>query len=180
MFDSQRFNGFVKKGLDDLLYNDIWDYWVFNESDLHSAAYFYIRRYFDKRGRDDVFVRCEPALRGSRPDIVIFQDTHPVYAMELKMFPEAGRITENLIYDDLEKLQRVARIETVKWAFFIVVCDLDESWKISDQTLRRRGYEKVSSITINLRRKETTERRRSGYDRWRAEFDRLRDGQRKS
>ena len=49
-------------GLDRLLFDDIWNLDVFNESDLHSAAYFYIRTYFQKNGRSNIYVRCEPGV----------------------------------------------------------------------------------------------------------------------
>ncbi len=72
MFDSSRFNGFVKNKLPDKLLSDIWDYFIFNERDLHSSAYYYIRQYFFRRdtaSSDDVFVRCEPTMEdGRKPD----------------------------------------------------------------------------------------------------------------
>ena len=50
-FDFDRFNGFMRSGLDDLLLTDLWNLDVSNESDLHSAAYFYIRKFFQQNGR---------------------------------------------------------------------------------------------------------------------------------
>ena len=53
-FDFERFNGFARNSLDDLLSDDLWNLDIFNERDLHAGAYFYIRDYFSKQERDDV------------------------------------------------------------------------------------------------------------------------------
>src|SRR5437762_6275459 len=61
-FDFKRFNGFARKRLDDKLYSDLWNHDIFNECDMHSSAYFYIRDYFRKHNRGAVYVRCESRL----------------------------------------------------------------------------------------------------------------------
>jgi hypothetical protein len=175
MFDAGQFNGFVKNELDDLLSSDIWNYDVFNESDLHSAAYYYIRTYFQKRGGDRMFVRCEPQMHGKKPDIVVFDQTRPAYVLELKMFVEQEVIDETKIDQDLGKLNEfISKIESIKWGFFLLVYDSDDDFGISDQRLRRLGLRNISVMSVNMRRKEGTGRKRHGYDDWRAEFDRLR------
>ncbi len=175
MFDAGQFNGFVKKELDDLLFNDIWNYDVFNESDLHSATYYYIRTYFQKRRSDGMFVRCEPQMHGKKPDIVVFYQTKPAYVLELKLFVEQEVIDETKIDQDLEKLNEfISKIDSIKWGFFILVYDSDYDFGISDQRLRRMGLRNISVMSINIRRKEGTGRKRHGYDDWRANFDRLR------
>ena len=83
MYDAAQFNGFAKDELDDRLFDDLWALYVFNESDLHSAAYYYIRAYFAKRGSDNIFVRCEPQMGGKKPDIVVYDHSRPVYVLEL-------------------------------------------------------------------------------------------------
>ncbi len=175
MFDSTQFNGFVRNELDDLLLTDLWSLYVFNESDLHSAAYYYIRTYFTKRGSDDVFVRCEPQIRGKRPDLVVYDGTKPIYLIELKMFAEPEIVDDNKVFADLGKLADFMQaIPSIKWGFFLFAYDADEDFGLSDAMLRRRGFEKMSVTSINLRRKEDSGRRRTGYDEWRADFDRLR------
>ena len=52
-FDSERFNGFARQSLDNLLFSDFWGHDIFNERDLHSSAHFYIRDYFRRRERDE-------------------------------------------------------------------------------------------------------------------------------
>src|SRR5712692_849756 len=175
MYDSAQFNGFAKNELDDLLLSDLWALFIFNESDLHSAAYYYIRTYFQKRGSDQVFVRCEPRLRGLKPDIVVYDQYHPTYLVELKMFPNPEVIDESKMDTDLEKLRRlISDISTIKWGFQIAVYYSDDVFSMSDARLRRRGYERISVSSINLRRKEETGRLRVRYDEWRGEFDKLR------
>lgn len=180
MYDATQFNGFAKTELDDRLFEDLWSFYIFNESDLHSAAYYYIRTYFAKRGSDNIFVRCEPQMGGKKPDIVVYDHSRPVYVLELKMFPEAELVDEIKIDSDLGKLGVfMSSVETLKWGFFIVVYDSDDDFNISDGRLRREGLEKISVIGINVRRKEGTGRRRTRYDEWRMEFNRLRAHHRK-
>jgi hypothetical protein len=180
VYDASQFNGFAKTELDDHLFDDLWAFYVFNESDLHSAAYYYIRTYFAKRGSDNIFVRCEPPMRGKKPDIVVYDHSRPVYVLELKMFSEPELVDEAKIDSDLAKLDEFMRsVETLKWGFFIVVYDSDDDFNISDARLRRQGLERISVIGVNLRRREGSGRRRTGYDEWRKEFDRLRSHHRK-
>ena len=170
-----QFNGFAKQELDDRLLDDLWNLYIFNESDLHSAAYYYIRTYFSKRGSGNIFVRCEPQMRGKKPDIVVYDHSRPVYVLELKMFTEPEAINETKIEADLAKLDGFIRsIDSLKWGFFTVVYDSDDDFNVSDSRLRRSGLNNISVVGINLRRRESTGRRRVGYDDWRKEFDRLR------
>ena len=180
MYDAAHFNGFAKSELDDQLFSDLWNYDVFNESDLHSAAYYYIRTYFAKRESDNIFVRCEPQLTGKKPDIVVYDNSRPVYVLEFKMFPEPESINEARIDADLDKLNDFIRsVDTLKWGFFVLVYDSDDDFKITDPKLRRQGLDNISVIGINLHRQKENGRRRTGYDQWRTEFDRLRAHDRK-
>ena len=173
-FDAVRFNGFARQGLGDMLLSDFWNYDIFNESDMHSSAYYYIRNYFRKHGRDSVYVRCEPQLAKMRPDIVIYEKGSPIYILEFKFFSKPDYINEDAINNDLDKLADcVDAYESVRWGFFHMIYDADELFTLSDSRLRRKGFPKVSVTSINARRKEGTERRRNGYDTWRAEFDNL-------
>ena len=173
-FDFDRFNGFPRQSLNNLLLEDLWNHDVFNESDMHSAAYFYIRDYFRKQDRPGLYVRCEPQLMGMKPDIVVYEHGRPVYALEFKMYAKPGPLNEEAIFQDLDKLARLAeKIPSLRWGFFLMIYDDEESYTMSDQRLRRGGYEKVSVTAINARRTEETGRRRRGYDEWRADFDRL-------
>src|SRR6266853_1645617 len=104
MFDSERFNGFVRRELDDLIFTDLWNLNIFNERDLHSAAYFYARRFFEKTDRDNVYVRCEPQIAGMKPDIVVYERGQPIYALEFKVFWEPDRINEAAVENDIRKL----------------------------------------------------------------------------
>jgi hypothetical protein len=174
VFDFDRFNGFMRQSLDDLLFNDLWNHDIFNESDLHSAAYFYIRTYFEKNERSNIYVRCEPQLAGMKPDIVIYDRAKPIYGVEFKFFTKPDFINEEAVFKDLDKLAEiVSRFDSMKWGFFYLVHDGEESYTFSNPSLRRRGYEKISFSTVNLRRKEENGRRRNNYDEWRAEFDKL-------
>ncbi|MFQ5780563.1 MAG: hypothetical protein ACE5HN_07215 [Nitrospiria bacterium] len=77
-FDFDRFNGFVKQSLDDLLFNDLWNLDIFNERDFHSAAYYYIPTYFRKHERSSIYVRCEPKLEEMEPDMTD-RENHDTY-----------------------------------------------------------------------------------------------------
>ena len=179
-FDFDRFNGFARSSLDDFLFDDLWNHDIFNERDMHSSAYYYIREYFRKHDRGDVYVRCEPQLARMKPDIVVYNRGHPAYVLEFKFFSKPEYVNEVAVYDDLDKLaEAVDAYESVKWGFFHMIYDADEPFKFSDSRLRRRGYAKISVTSINARRKEENDRRRTGYDDWRAEFDRLQNLHRK-
>lgn len=178
MFDSDRFNGFVKNELDDCLFNDIWNYWVFNERDLHAAAYFYMREYFRKKGSQnatEILVRCEPVMDDfGRPDIVVFQSYAPIYIIELKMFREPEVIKEDQIDQDLGRLKSyIEKYPSIKWGFLIVVYDSEEMWKPTGYMLKKSGYKQISVSSINLRRKEDSGYRRKDYDQWRKQFDKF-------
>lgn len=179
-FDFERFNGFARQSLDDLLFSDLWDYDIFNERDMHSSAYFYIRDYFRKHERDSAYVRCEPQLAGMRPDIVIYERGRPTYVLEFKFFSKPDYINEDAIYDDLDKLADcVDAYDSIKWGFFHLIYDAEIPFTLSDSRLRRAGFSKISVTSINARRKEGTDRRRNNYDEWRGEFDKLQELHRK-
>ena len=52
--------------------------------------------------------------------------------------------------------------------------DSDIDFTISNKKIRKLGYNDISVVSINLRRKKSSGRRRVGYDNWRYNFDRLR------
>lgn len=173
-FDFDRFNGFMRRGLHKLLLGDIRNLDVFNESDLHSAAYFYIRMFFQQNGRSNIYVRCEPRLAGMNPDIVIYDRARPIYAVEFKFAKKQDRVNEKGVFKDLDKLAKVVnRFKSMKWGFFYLVHDSEQSYRIPNSVLRKNGYEKISMSTINARRNEDNGRRRHNYDDWREEFDSL-------
>jgi hypothetical protein len=118
-FDFDRFNGFARRGLDDLLLDDLRGHYIFNESDMHSAAYYYIREYFAKKERSRMYVRCEPRIAGMKPDIVVFESGLPVYALEFKLFATPDSINEDLIWADLDKLaELVDGFDSMRWGFW--------------------------------------------------------------
>lgn len=176
MFDSQKVNGFVKQELDDLLFNDLWSFRVFNESDLKSACYFYLREYFRRRksiNSEEILVRCEPVLQnGKKPDIVIYHGYSPIYVLELKMFKNPEALMLDKVDIDLAKIRDFMRTNpTIRWGFQIVVYDSDDMIRASDSMLSRNGFPKISVIGLNLRRKEVSQRLRVGYSDWRNQFD---------
>jgi hypothetical protein len=185
MFDSEKFNGFIKNELDDLLFNDIWNYYIFNERDLHSSAYHYIRTYFEKRGSassEEIFVRCEPVLEDmSKPDIVVYKKYDPIYLIELKMFKDNENMdidssNDKKVLADITKMQKlIKKYQTVKWSFMIVVYDSDDMYDLNDGKLKRQNFSNTSIININMRRKEGSARKRTDYDKWRKQFDKYLD-----
>ena len=173
-FDFDRFNGFMRESLHTLLFDDLWNLDVFNESDLHSAAYFYIRKFFQQNERSNIYVRCEPRLAGMKPDIVIYDRARPIYAVEFKFSKKQNRVNERGVFKDLDKLVKVVnRFDSMKWGFFYLVHDSEESNRIPNSVLRKYGYEKISMTAINMRRNENNGRQRRNYDDWREDFDSL-------
>lgn len=173
-FDFGRFNGFMGNGLEDLLLKDLLNHDIFNESDLHSAAYFYIRSFFQLNGRSNIYVRSEPRLAGMEPDIVIFDRARPIYAVEFKFAKAQDRINEDGIFKDLDKLAKVVnRFDSMKWGFFYLVHDTEEFYELPNRELRKQGYKNISASLINARRTNNGKRRRRNYDDWREEWDYL-------
>lgn len=173
-FDHERFNGFARNELDDLVFSDLWNLCIFNERDMHAAAYMYIREYFEKHERENIYVRCEPKISGVKPDIVVFDQGNPVYLLEFKMLMEKDKFDKERTTPDLDKMaDLIDEFSTIKWGFFMLIYDDDGMFKPGGATLRRRGYDSISVTSINARKKEDSERRRTGYDAWRREFDRL-------
>jgi hypothetical protein len=114
-------------------------------------------------------------MYGKKPDIVIYDRGRPLYILELKMFVDQERVDEAKIDKDIEKLNDfMSKIGKIKWGFFVFVYDSDYDFGISDPRLRRVGLENISVISLNMRRMEKTGRKRTRYDEWRKEFDRLR------
>jgi hypothetical protein len=173
MFDGKRFNGFARGHLCEMLLEDLWGHYIFNESDMHSSAYYYIREYFIKNGRDRIYVRCEPQLDRKKPDIVIYKDGAPIYALEFKFFSRLDGVRERDVDKDLHKLAQVVKKHQMRWGFFHMVYDAEENFTMSDSWLRKQGLSKISVSGINARRKDSG-RRRTRYQTWRSEFDRLR------
>lgn len=174
VFDSDRFNGFVRKELDNLLFDDLWNLNYFHERDMHAAAYVYIRQYFAKHGRDNIYVRCEPKMGATKPDIVVFDSAKPIYILEFKMLMESDKLNEEFVYKDLDKMNvLINAYPSIKWGFSLLIHDDDESFRPVDATLRRRGNKSVSITSVNARRQEDNNRRRVGYDQWRENYDNL-------
>jgi hypothetical protein len=172
--NAPHFNGFMHSRLDDLLFDDLWNLDVFNESDLHSAAFSHIKTFFQQNKRSNIYVRCEPRLAGMKPDIMIYDGANPIYGVEFKFFTKKDYVNNKTVDKDLDKLAKVVnRFESMKWGFFYLVHDSEESYTLTNAALQKRGYDNISMTTINARRKKDTGKRRRNYDDWREEFDSL-------
>jgi len=174
VYDFEKVNGFIRQGLDQLLFEDLWNLYIFNESDMHSAAYYYIRKFMEKKGRDDAYVRCEPVMLGSKPDIVIYKNNDPLYLIELKMFSRPDQLDEGSVLMDLAKMAEIMeKCPTISWGFFMVIHDCEKSFKSSAYKMRKEGFNRISVTSINARRHEESNRLRIGYNEWRKDFDKL-------
>ena len=176
MMDARRFNGFVKGELKIKLLKDIKDLYIFNESDLHSAAYFYIRKWFEQREHDSAYVRCEPRLNKKKPDIVVFEKKKPSYVLELAMSTKHHpmRTNKDKVTKDLKKLrQYVKRISSIRYAFLVHVHDDESLPTVPDHKLRRHDYPDISIVDLNIRKDSETKRKRRWYEEWRQDFDSL-------
>lgn len=176
MIDFQRFNGFVKEDLKEKLLEDIKERYIFNESDLHSAAWFYIRQWFSRQERDYAYVRCEPRLNKKKPDIVVFEKKKPSYVLELAMSTKRKPLKQVIdkLHKDLDKLQHYGkRVSSIRYAFILHVYDDDSLISYSDQKLRRHGYTNMTIVDLNIRMNSETKSKRRWYERWRQDFDSL-------
>jgi hypothetical protein len=174
VYDFEKVNGFIRQGLDVLLFEDLWSLYIFNESDMHSAAYYYIRKFMEKKGRDDAYVRCEPMILGSKPDIVIYKNSDPLYIIELKMFSRPDQLDERGVLMDLAKMADIMeKTPSIRWGFFLMIYDHEEPFNPSPYTMRKSGFDRLSITSINARRHEKTDRLRSGYKEWRQDFDKI-------
>jgi len=113
---------------------------------------------------------------GTKPDIVLFRKYDPIYIIELKMFKRPEKINTKAIDNDLNKINKLLKShDTIKWGFLIVAYDSDDMLYVPDTKLKNNGYNNISLIPINMRRKEQTERQRNGYVEWRKQFDKYLD-----
>lgn len=178
MKDIKRFNGYIKKKLPVQIQTDFLAFRIFNERDLHSAAYHYIRDFFRKKERERIVVRCEPRLLGKKPDIVVYNNTRPYYVIEFKTFlkpDQVNRVNANAVYEDIQKLEDFLQKTPSSWAFLILVYDSPDdnvSRGLADQKLKQKGFEKISVVAINVSRHKSGYRR-AGYSKWRRQFDHL-------
>lgn len=182
MSNATTFKGFMIDELElqkDFL-EDIRGLYIFNESDLHSAAWFYIKEYFSTRSArsaENIYVRSEPTMAMGRkeykPDIVVFDRIKPIYFVEIKFLKTSRNkigLDRRSVNQDLSKLQKYAkRYPDFKWGFLVCVYDADEVYEVN-----MNEYDRISLISINLKRNGTG-RLRKNYDSWRSRFDELLD-----
>ena len=175
LMDINRFNGFVKKRMKHRLEDDLVDFLILNERELHFRAYHHIEDFFSKKGRDRMMVRSERRLlKGKIADIVVSSDKKPRYVLEFKMYKRPNHIDFRAIESDLKKLQKfVQKINSLRWAFLIILHDADGLFSPTNHQLRKEGFNKISIVPINARILDSG-RKRKGYDKWRRDFDRHR------
>jgi len=179
MHDAATFKGFIKDELPKRLLRDILDLYIFNESDLHSAVWFYIKEYFrnrSDRSAENIYVRSQPTITSGkgkyRPDIVVFDRIKPIYFVEIKFLKTPRNqidLDRRSIKEDLSKLKRYAKkYPDFKQGFLVCVYDADDVFEINMDE-----YDRISLVPINLKRL-ISGRRRKNYDHWRSRFDELR------
>jgi len=186
-FEADRFNGFFRRGLVKGLYEDLRNCLLFKEGDVHAAAYYYIRKFLERKGRDRLIVRCNATLKGPgskrpRPDVVVFNHDKPIYAVELKVFESPIGVkrasVEKKVEEDVRKLETLIRRHGLSYGFLIVVYDSERELDLPDRDLRKQGIERVSVVEINMRFDVKTQRQRRNYKEWRRQFDAIWEAQR--
>lgn len=182
-FEADRFNGFIKSGLGKGLYKDLRKCLLHNERDVHAAAYGYIRKFIERKGRDRLIVRCDATLKGPgcqrpRPDLVVFNQRKPIYAVEFKVFPRIVGVNRAAVEKDVRKLEVLGRRHGLSYGFLVVVYDSESELYLPDRVLRKRDIKRVSVIEINMRFDVKTLRQRRNYEEWRKEFDAIWEAQR--
>jgi hypothetical protein len=186
-FEADRFNGFIKSGLVKGLYEDLRKCLLHNERDVHAVAYGYIRKFLGRKGRDRLIVRCDATLKGPgsqrpRPDLVVFNQRKPIYAVEFKVFPKIVGVNraavEKAVEKDVRKLEVLGRRHGLSYGFLVVVYDSENELYLPDRVLRKRDIKRVSVIEINMRFDVKTFRQRRNYEVWRKQFDAIWEAQR--
>jgi len=177
----KKLSGFIRGKLKDSLTNDVLKYFVFNESDIKSAAYFYIRKYYHNLKSENsskMLIRCEPKLNNGKPDIVIFKKYNPFYIIEIKAILNPDAVCRNSekgkVEKDLKKIKNLKKeYPSIKRGFSIVIYDSDEDpVDFSDSFLRKKNFKGISIVKINLRRNDNA-RKRKNYQKWRRKFEKI-------
>ena len=74
-------------------------------------------------------------LAGMKPDIVIYDRARPIYVVEFKFAKKTDRVYEKGVFKDLDKLAKVVnRFGSIKWGFFYLVHDSEESYRIPNSS----------------------------------------------
>lgn len=144
---------------------DWYELFIFSERDMQSAAYFWVRKYFDRNRTERWRVRNEPIFRlrdGThyKPDLVVFKDGRPVDAFELKC--HLRRVDLGLWDKDLTKLCRLKDECKLRHAYQLVLYDAEG---VSELASQKEPWMKryLTFVGANVRRHEYTCRLRRGY-----------------
>jgi hypothetical protein len=172
-----RADPFIRNNLPDLLIEDWYNLSIYNEFDLQVAAYYWLRREFDRLRSQHWIIRAQPRLEVGnaimKPDIVIYKMSVPYDVIELKCQMVALR--ESPLRKDLDKLKALKKLN-VRHAYLLVLYD-DDGWydKFTRREISRRedwmkNY--LTPVFANVRC-HAKGRKRRGYDEVRARWERF-------
>ena len=157
--------------LPDAILSDWYCLYIYTEHDLQVATYHWLRAHFDRERSDNWIVRSQPTLDAEggtmKPDLVIYRNTIPYDAIELKCLMDGFR--KNRLDPDLDKLQRLKTEHNLRHAYMIVLYDDDDVYSPTRQQWMK-NY--LTYIGMNVRRHENGRMRR-GYKESRARWGRF-------
>ncbi len=171
-----RADPFFLHDLPERLVQDWYELNIYTEFDVQVAAYYWIRRRFERDRAEQWIVRTQPTLRLKsgrpvKPDVVIFKNTIPYDAIEFKCqwdgFNEVG------LMDDVEKLRTLKTEYNLRHAYQVVVYDDPDCYSLPSRQKEPWMKNYLSFAGANVRRNRNGNARqgyaeaRSRWVRWR-------------
>lgn len=170
-----RADSWVMDDLPELVVADWYNLFIFTECDLQVAAYYWLRRYFQRTRSEQWSVRTQPTLdvgsgKTSKPDVVVFKNALPYDVFELKCHLTGVRADR--WEADLDKLRQLKEKWNIRHAYQLVLYDDDEVWGLprEKETWAKRY---LTFVGANIRRHETGRMRRD-YEQARRRWERWR------
>ena len=168
-----RADSWILHELPELLVSDWYNYNIYSEFDLQVAAYFWLRKHFEKYRSIKWIVRAQPVIKLTsgnivKPDIAIFRNTILCDAIELKC--QLDKFNFNAFTKDFGNLKKLKDEMELRHAYILVLYDHDQNLKLSSSYKERWMKNYPTFIGANVRL-DVNNRQRYGYSNFRRNWD---------
>jgi hypothetical protein len=166
-------NSWILHELPELLVSDWYNYNIYSEFDLQVAAYFWLRKHFEKYRSIKWIVRAQPVIKlpsGNiiKPDIAIFRNTILNDAIELKC--QLNNLNLNILDKDFVNLKKLKDEMQLRHAYILLLYDHNQNLGLSSRYKENWMMNYLTFIGANIRL-EVNNRQRYGYSNFRRNWD---------